>query len=79
MTDLQTLPEPDAASPEVTAHLCGVCRTIIYRAINPDPAKRGALPFLPSLKIGASRRIRREARLQWLSDLEAAAKADQAA
>jgi hypothetical protein len=73
------LPEADVASPDVTAHLCGVCRTIIYRAINPDPAKRGGLPFLPSLKIGGARRIRREARLKWLADLETATNADQAA
>ena len=49
---------------------------MIYRAMNPDPAKRKGVPFLPSFKIGVSRRIRTETRRKWLADLEAAAIAE---
>jgi hypothetical protein len=40
--------------------------------MSPDPAKRRSLPFLPSLKIGGARRIRRESRLRWLAKIETA-------
>ena len=62
--------EPEAASPEQTAKACGLCRTMIYRAMSPDPAKRKGLPFLASFKVGAARRIRVSTRRKWLEDLE---------
>jgi hypothetical protein len=62
--------EKDAESVEDTAHKAGVGRSIIYRALNPDPAKRGGLPFLPSLKVRKRRLIRAEARRAWLRQLE---------
>ena len=71
MTSIKTLPEADATSVEVTAHLCGVGRSTIYEAINPDPAKRKGLPFLRSFKVKTARRISRDARLEWLAALEA--------
>jgi len=77
MDNMDVLP-PDAESPELAARLSGMCRSRIYQAINPDPAKRGGLPFLPSLLIGGSRRIRRETRLKWLAELEAATVAAEA-
>jgi hypothetical protein len=68
--------ERDAESPDQAAAACGLCRSMIYQAMNPDPAKRKGLPFLPSFKIGVSRRIRTETRRKWLADLEAAAIAE---
>jgi hypothetical protein len=60
----------DAESVEDTAHKVGLGRSIIYRALHPDPAKRDGLPFLPSLKAGKRRLIRVEARRAWLKQLE---------
>jgi hypothetical protein len=60
----------DAESVEETAHKVGLGRSLIYRALNPDPAKRDGLPFLPSLKAGKRRLIRAEARRAWLKQLE---------
>jgi predicted DNA-binding transcriptional regulator AlpA len=62
--------EKDAQSVEETAHKVGLGRSIIYRALNPDPSKRDGLPFLPSLKAGKRRLIRAEARRAWLRQLE---------
>jgi hypothetical protein len=62
--------EKDAESVEETAHKVGLGRSIIYRALNPDPTKRDGLPFLPSLKAGKRRLIRAEARRAWLRQLE---------
>jgi hypothetical protein len=62
--------ERDAESVEETAHKVGLGRSIIYRALNPDPAKRDGLPFLPSLKAGKRRLIRVAARRAWLNELE---------
>ena len=62
--------EKDAESIEDTARKAGVGRSIIYRALAADPAKRGGLPFLPSLKVGKRRLIRAEARRAWLRQLE---------
>jgi hypothetical protein len=62
--------EKDGESVEEAAHASGVGRTIIYRAINPDPAKRGGLPFLPSVKVGKRRIILRPTRREWLRQLE---------
>lgn len=62
--------EPDAASPEETARALRCGRSLIYKAINPDPARRDGLPFLPSFKIGRCRRIRTETRRAWLKQLE---------
>jgi hypothetical protein len=70
---------PDAETPEQTAQACGVCRSIIYRAMSPDPAKRKGLPLLPSMKIGMLRRIRIEARRKWLEELEAQTRQAEAA
>jgi hypothetical protein len=60
----------DAESVDETAHKVGLGRSIIYRALNPDPAKRDGLPFLPSLKAGKRRLIRVAARRAWLKQLE---------
>ena len=46
-------------------------RTLIYRAMSNDPVYRGALPYLPSLKVGRARRIRLETGRAWLRELEA--------
>ena len=62
--------EKDGESVEEAAHASGVGRSIIYRAINPDPAKRGGLPFLPSVKVGKRRIILRPTRRAWLRQLE---------
>jgi len=69
----------DAESIEETARACGLGRTIIYQAINPDPAKRGGLPFLPSLKARKRRLVLVEVRRAWLrklQELSATGKAD---
>ena len=46
-------------------------RTMLYRAMSDDPAYRGTLPYLPSLKVGRARRIRLETGRAWLCELEA--------
>jgi hypothetical protein len=60
----------DAESVEETARATGLGRTTIYKAINPDPAKRDGLPFLPSVKVRNRRLIRTEVRRAWLQKLE---------
>lgn len=70
------LDERDAESVEDTARKAGVGRSIIYRALNPDPMKRDGLPYLPSLKVGKRRLIRSEARRTWLKRLEELHSAD---
>jgi hypothetical protein len=67
---LNTYVEPDAESVEATARAVGLCRTVLYQALNLDPTKRNGLPLLPSLKVGKRRLIRREARQAWLKQLE---------
>jgi hypothetical protein len=62
--------ERDAKNVQQTAENCGVCPSIIWRAISPDPAIRKGLPYLPSLKIFRRRLIRTEATKQWLEELE---------
>jgi hypothetical protein len=41
----------------------------IYQAFSGDPERRGALPHLPSVKVGRSRRIRGSALRAWLDAL----------
>jgi hypothetical protein len=67
-------PGSDAHSVEETAHHSGVGRSTIYKAINPDPAKRDGLPFLASFTVGRRRLIRTSTRQAWLAALEAAQK-----
>lgn len=62
--------EPDALSVEDTARCVSLGRSLLYKAISPDPAVRGGLPFLPSLLVGRRRVIRTEARRLWLAQLE---------
>jgi hypothetical protein len=67
---LKSYIEPDAESVEATARAIGLCRTVLYQALNPNAAKRNGLPLLPSFKVGRRRLIRREARQAWLKQLE---------
>jgi hypothetical protein len=60
----------DAESVDQTAKATGLGRTTIYKALNPDPAKREGLPFLPSMKVRKRRLIRTETRRAWLKQLE---------
>jgi hypothetical protein len=62
--------ERDAESVDEAAHNSNLGRSILYRALNPDPDKRDGLPFLPSLKVGKRRLILRETRRAWLRQLE---------
>ena len=55
-----------------TARVAGICRTTVYRAMNPDPRYRNGLPFLASIKLGKCRRIRVATLRDWLAELEAA-------
>lgn len=49
----------------------GIGRNGLYLAMNPDPEKRGGLPFLPSFRVGGRRLIRGRALVAWLDELEA--------
>jgi hypothetical protein len=63
--------EPEAEPVNDFARRVGVGRSIIYRTMSDDPAYRGMLPYLPSLKIGRARRIRLVTGRDWLHKLEA--------
>ena len=63
--------EPEAVPVYEFARRAGVGRTMVYRAMSADPAYRGTLPYLASLKIGGARRIRLATGRAWLRDLEA--------
>jgi hypothetical protein len=54
------------------ARRCGVGRTIVFRAANPDPDYRRGLPYLPTVKLGRCRGVRPETGRQWLAELERA-------
>lgn len=62
----------EAISVETAAGLADLGRSTLYKALHPHPGRRDGLPFLPSLKIGKTRRIRVEALRNWLAELEAA-------
>lgn len=68
----------EALSIEDVAVHAGICRSFAYRAVNPDPDKRGNIPLLKSLKIGRSRRVRPETLRAWLAELEASTMAAEA-
>ena len=60
----------EAASVDAAGKAAGVSRAYLYQAMNPDPAKRGGVPFLPSLKVGKRRLIRMESLRAWLAAQE---------
>ncbi len=64
--------ELEAVSVDDAARISGFCRSFLYPALNPDPAKRKGLPYLPSLKVRKARRIRLSTLRQWLANLERA-------
>lgn len=49
----------------------GICRTLKYRAVNPDATKRGGLPFFPSFTVGRRRLILATDHRAWLEELKA--------
>ena len=55
---------------EEFARRCGVGRTIVFRAANPNPDYRRGLPFLPTVKLGRCRGVRPETAWKWLAELE---------
>jgi hypothetical protein len=52
------------------ARAIGVSRATLYEALSNDPEVRGGKPFLPSVKLGRRRLIRRQALAAWLAELE---------
>ena len=64
-------PDPETVPVGEFADRTKLGRTLLYKAMSPDPAYRGELPFLPSLKVGRCRRIRLETGRHWLRELEA--------
>lgn len=66
-------PQVEAVSVETAARLAELGRSTLYKALHPDPKKREGLPFLASLKVGKSRRVRVPALRAWLLELEATA------
>ena len=50
--------------------LSSICRTNLYAAMSPDPAKRRGLPHLPSFAFGRRRLIRFKALKAWLAKVE---------
>jgi hypothetical protein len=68
--------DADAESPAEAAQRSNLGRSTIYKAINPDPAKRDGLPFLRSFKVGRRRLILTATRRAWLAELEAAQNPD---
>lgn len=61
---------PEAVGVAAAIKMAGASRSFLYVAMNPDPAKRGGIPFLPSVKIGKRRLIRTEALRAWLAAQE---------
>jgi excisionase family DNA binding protein len=55
--------------PATTAHLLSVSRATRYKLLDPDPIT--GRPSLPSVKVGRSRRITREALLDFVGSLAA--------
>jgi hypothetical protein len=49
-----------------------ICRSLKYRAIDPDPAKRGGLPYLPTFKVGRRRLMMAADHRAWLEALRTA-------
>ena len=64
--------ELEALTVDDTARVAGICRTMVYRAMSPDPGYRNGLPFLASIKLGKCRRVRLPTLRAWLAELEAA-------
>ena len=54
-------------------------RSTVFKAMNPNPAYRAGIPFLPSVRIGRARRSRAAAFQAWLAALEQANAATDAA
>ena len=61
----------EALTVDDAARVAGICRTMVYRAMNPDPEYHNGLPFLASIKLGKCRRIRVPTLREWLAELEA--------
>ena len=55
--------------PVTAARLLSVSRATLYKLLDPDPAT--GLPQLPSVKVGRSRRITRDALLAFIGALGA--------
>ena len=67
--DSSTIPVPLLYDPATTARLLSVSRATVYKLLDPDPAT--GLPRLPSVKVGRSRRITRDALLAFVGALAA--------
>jgi hypothetical protein len=52
------------------AKACGMRPETIYRATTADIRKRGAIPFLPFIRVGRRLLIRVDTGEKWLSSLE---------
>jgi hypothetical protein len=63
---------PLAYSIDKSCEIDGLCRSSKYNAINPDPAKRRGLPYLPSFTVGKRRLILAADHKAWLETLKAA-------
>jgi hypothetical protein len=64
--------ELEALAVDDAARVAGLGRTMLYRALHPDPEYRDGLPFLASIKLGKCRRVRVATLRKWLVELEAA-------
>lgn len=60
---------PDMAVSKGDVLLRGHPESLVEKALEPDAEKRGDVPFLPSMKIGRSRRIRGQDYLAWTDAL----------
>jgi excisionase family DNA binding protein len=67
--DSSTIPVPLLYDPATAARLLSVSRATVYKLLDPDPAT--GLPRLPSVKVGRSRRITRDALLAFVGALAA--------
>ena len=58
--------EPLSYSIDRSCEIDGICRSMKYRALNPDPEHRRGLPFLRTFMVGRKRLLMADDHRAWL-------------
>jgi hypothetical protein len=64
--------EPLSYSIDRSCEIDGICRSMKYRALNPDPEHRRGLPFLRTFMVGRKRLLMADDHRAWLEELRVA-------